>query len=1129
MERTKTHESLYASNLIEATLDPLVAIDIQGKITDVNQAKVKITGVERATLIGSNFFDYFVEPEKAQEVYHEVFAKGSVKDRSLTFRHVSGKLTDVVFNGSVYKDMKGTVIGAVLVARDITGQKWAEKLSIANKELAFQNDEKQKRADELGVANKELAFQNDEKEKRAAELIIANKELAFQNNEKEKRADELGVANKELAFQNDEKEKRAAELFIANKELAFQNDEKEKRAAELIIANKELAFQNNEKEKRADELGVANKELILQNEVKEKLAAELIIADKELAYQTTEKQKRADELIIADKELAFQTEEKQKRAAELVIADKEIILQNVEKERREKATKELEAFSYSLKLASQYSLSLIEASLDPLVTISPEGKITDMNQALANITGYTRDELRGSDFFDYYTEPQMARNVYQEVFANGSVADSPLTLCHKNGKLTDVLFNGSVYKDDKGNVLGVVVVARDVTAQKLASEYARSLIEASLDPLFTINLEGKIMDMNHATVKMTGVKRDEMIGTDFFDYFTEPEKAKEVYQDVFANGFVTDFPLTMRDGILTEVLFNGSIYKDDRGNVQGVVVVARDITDQRKFETQLNEAIVFAETATEIAEIAKNKAESSTLIAENAVKAKQQFLSNMSHEIRTPMNAIIGFTKVLLKTELSVKQKEYLTAIKLSGDALIVLINDILDLAKVDAGKMTYEQVPFKMSVSIAAMIHLFETKIWEKNLVLIKEYDDRIPDVLVGDSVRLHQIILNLISNAVKFTTKGSITISVCLLTEDEENVSIEFLVKDTGIGISESKQATIFDNFQQATSGTSRLYGGTGLGLAIVKQLVEQQGGSVHVTSIPDVGSAFSFMLSFQKTNAEAEIDIEPIVLDFETKDINVLVVEDIPLNQLLMKTLLDDYGFKRDIAGNGQIAIEKLKENVFDIVLMDLQMPEMNGFEATDYIRNRMHSDIPIIALTADVTTMDLTKCKAVGMNDYIAKPVDEKLLYSKIIGLTKRPSSSLINIDEDSCELDEVTNASCIDLDYLKTRTKSNPQLMMEMITLYLEQTPPLIRVMKKALLERDWKSLHAAVHKMIPSFAIMGISVDFENMAKKVQDYAGTMQQNDSIKDMVLKLGNVCMQACRELEIEFNRIKNTTND
>src|ERR1035437_9565138 len=419
------------------------------------------------------------------------------------------------------------------------------------------------------------------------------------------------------------------------------------------------------------------------------------------------------------------------------------------------------------------------------MTINIDGKITDMNEATVNVTGFTRDELTGTDFFEYFTESQNAREVYQEVVAMGSVADSPLTIKHKLGKLTDVFFNGSVYKDDKGNVVGVVIVARDVTAQKLASEYARSLIEASLDPLFTINLQGKITDMNNASVRITGIAREKMIDTDFFEYFTEPLKAKEVYQDVFANGFVTDFPLTIRDGKLTDVLFNGSVYKDDRGNVQGVVVVARDITERKRIETQLNEAIVFAEMATEIAEIAKVKAENATLTAENAVKAKQQFLSNMSHEIRTPMNAIIGFTKVLLKTEMSAKQKEYLTAIKLSGDALIVLINDILDLAKVDAGKMTFEQVPFKMAVSLAAMIHLFETKIQEKNLTLIKEYDDRIPDVLLGDPVRLHQIILNLVSNAVKFTSKGKITVSVHLLEEDQEKVTIEFSVTDTGIGI--------------------------------------------------------------------------------------------------------------------------------------------------------------------------------------------------------------------------------------------------------------------------------------------------------------------------------------------------------
>jgi len=1013
-------------------------------------------------------------------------------------------------------------------------EKRAAELIIANKELAFQNDEKGKRADELSVANKELAFQNNEKEKRANELSIANKELAFQNDEKEKRAAELSIANKELAFQNDEKEKRAAELSIANKELAFQNDEKEKRAAELSIANKELAYQNDEKEKRAAELSIANKELIFQNEEKEKLAAELIIADKELAYQTGEKQKRADELIIADKELAFQTEEKEKRAAELVIADKEIVLQNLEKERREIANKELEAFSYSLKLASQYSLSLIEASLDPLVTINPEGKITDMNEALVNITGMTRDELNGSDFFDYFTEPQMAREVYQEVFANGSVADSPLTLRHKNGKLTDVLFNGSVYKDDKGDVLGVVVVARDVTAQKLLSKYSLSLIEASLDPLVTISTEGKITDMNQATVDIIGMSREELTDTDFFDYFTEPQMAREVYQEVFAKGSVADSPLTIRNknGKLTDVLFNGSVYKDDRGNVLGVVIVARDITNQKRIATELTEAIVFAEMATEIAEVAKNKAESSTLIAENAVKAKQQFLSNMSHEIRTPMNAIIGFTKVLLKTELTAKQKEYLTAIKLSGDALIVLINDILDLAKVDAGKMTFEQVPFKMAVSISAMVHLFETKIWEKNLLLIKEYDDNIPDVLLGDPVRLHQIILNLVSNAVKFTSKGSITVSVRLLSQDDEKVNIEFSVKDTGIGISESKKATIFDNFQQATSGTSRLYGGTGLGLAIVKQLVEPQGGTISVSSKLEEGSTFSFVLSFQKTTEDAEIEVVTTDLDSENNNLRVLVVEDIPLNQLLMKTLLDDYGFERDIADNGKIAIEKLKANTYDIILMDLQMPEMNGFEATDYIRNRMHSDIPIIALTADVTTVDLAKCRAVGMNDYIAKPVDERILYSKIVGLAKRSTPAVVvvpkSVEPDALELKEIKKVKCINLDYLNNRTKSNPELMMEMIQLYLEQTPPLINAMKKALLSEDWQSLRGAVHKMIPSFAIMGMSVDFENMAKKVQEYAESAHHPDLISEMVEQLDNVCTQACEELKIEFNNIKNKTN-
>lgn len=662
----------------------------------------------------------------------------------------------------------------------------------------------------------------------------------------------------------------------------------------------------------------------------------------------------------------------------------------------------------------------------------------------------------------------------------------------------------------------------DTDYQKLASQYVLSLIEASLDPLVTISITGKIMDMNQALVKITGIEREALTGSDFFDYFTEPQMAREVYEKVFEKGSVADSPLTLRhkDGKLTDVLFNGSVYKDENENVLGVVIVARDVTDQKRIATELVEAKIFAELATEIAEEEKRNAEAATLIAENAVKAKQQFLSNMSHEIRTPMNAIIGFTKVVLKTDLTEKQKEYLSAIKMSGDALIVLINDILDLAKVDAGKMTFEKVPFKLSVSISAMLHVFETKIQEKNLKLVTEYDTNIPKVLLGDPVRLHQIILNLVSNAIKFTSKGKITVSVHLINEDEESVTVEFAIADTGIGIEEGKIDTIFDDFQQATSGTSRLYGGTGLGLAIVKQLVEPQGGTVSVKSQIKEGSTFSFVLRFLKTNAEAALETEIVALETEIKNIKVLVVEDMPLNQLLMKTLLDDFGFECDIAENGKIAVEKLQNESYDVVLMDLQMPIMNGFDATEYIRNTLKFDIPIIALTADVTTVDLAKCKAVGMNDYIAKPVDERVLYSKIVGVVKNKG-----IRKASYKVNKSPKIKATNLDYLKTRTKSNPKLMMEMISIYLEQTPPIIVAMKQSVLDKDWEILGASVHKLIPSFSIMGMSPDLEQISKKIQDAANSNQFTDEIAEMVVELETVCNQSCEELELELKLIKN----
>jgi len=657
------------------------------------------------------------------------------------------------------------------------------------------------------------------------------------------------------------------------------------------------------------------------------------------------------------------------------------------------------------------------------------------------------------------------------------------------------------------------------------SKYARSLIEASLDPLVTISINGKITDMNEALANITGLTRQDLTGTDFFDYFTEPGDARGVYREIFASGSVADAPLTIRhkDGKLTDVLFNGSVYRDDMGNVSGVVVVARDVTAQNLIASELTDAKIVADLARETAEEAKGKAESLTLIAEGAVKAKQQFLSNMSHEIRTPMNAIIGFTKVLLKTDLSAKQREYLTAIKLSGDSLIVLINDILDLAKVDSGKMIFEQVPFKMAYSISTMLHLFESRIREKNLVFEKEYDERIPAVLIGDPIRLHQVIINLVSNALKFTSRGKITFSVRLISEDSEKVTVEFSVADTGIGIAENKIDKIFENFQQASSTTSRLYGGTGLGLAIVKQLVEPQGGSIKVTSKVNEGSVFSFTLSFLKTKEKPESDTELTDLKAGKMNIKILVVEDIALNQLLMKTVLEDFGFEVDIAANGKVAIDIMKSRSYDIILMDLLMPEMNGFEATEYIRHTLNSKVPIIALTADVTTADLEKCTSVGMNDYVPKPIDEKKLYNKIVGLVLK---NKVAAGKKNAGTEKM---KCTDLTYLSQRTKFKPALMMEMISVFLEQTPPLISEMSRSLREKDWKSMYSAVHKILPSFSIMGIDSRYENLARKVQEYSRTEQNTEELPDMIMQLEKISYQACRELQGEYDIIKMTTDE
>jgi len=384
--------------------------------------------------------------------------------------------------------------------------------------------------------------------------------------------------------------------------------------------------------------------------------------------------------------------------------------------------------------------------------------------------------------------------------------------------------------------------------------------------------------------------------------------------------------------------------------------------------------------------------------AENSERFKQQFLANMSHEIRTPMNSIVGVTNLLVNSPLNDGQKKYLNVIRKSAENLLVIINDILDLSKIEAGKMEFEQTPFLVSDVLDTAYHTMLFRAEEKKLDFKLDIHDDVPKALIGDPVRLTQVLINLSGNAIKFTENGSVTIRVRLKNKNknEESADVEFSVIDTGIGIPEDKLGKIFESFSQASSDTTRKYGGTGLGLTISKQLIELQGGAIQVTSTMGQGTSFSFHLAYQIGKTEdvgkavvQESDASPS----ELKGIHILLVEDNPFNQMVAVDTLTDLvkEINIDVADNGKIALDMLAKKDYDILLMDVQMPEMDGFEATQRIRTTFDApkrNTPIMAMTANVTLDEVEKCFESGMDQYISKPFAQQDLINKIAQLTVR---------------------------------------------------------------------------------------------------------------------------------------------
>lgn len=491
---------------------------------------------------------------------------------------------------------------------------------------------------------------------------------------------------------------------------------------------------------------------------------------------------------------------------------------------------------------------------------------------------------------------------------------------------------------------------------------------------------------------------------------------------------------------------------------------------------------------------------------------KEQFLANMSHEIRTPMNAVLGFTHLLEKQEMNPLAKEYVQSIKHSGQNLMSIINDILDISKIEAGMLRIEKAPFSLRELLQSIRIMFESGLQSKNVQFITTVDEQIPDYLSGDSLRLTQILINLVNNAVKFTQQGRIEINITQEKQTSTGLNLVIEVKDTGIGIEPENLNGIFDRFVQADAATTRQHGGTGLGLSIVKQLVQLQNGWVKAESWPGKGSCFTFMIPYElDTNVIKPDQGTPPQNKISSLDhVQILVAEDNEMNQKLFKHIFDEWKLSYTFVNNGKEAVEILRNEKFRLVLMDIQMPLMDGYTAAQLIRSELQSAIPIIAMTAHAMQGEREKCLSYGMNDYISKPVNEQKLYEII----KHYTGNNISQSKNNQPQVQAHPYKVIQLDYLKELAGGDVEFEKEMTAEFLHLVPAQLEELKLAVTNAHFSKAGAIAHNMNTSVSFMGLT----QTLKPVLEQMETLSSHNNPQQIAITLLQQ-IEACCKTAIE----------
>jgi len=652
---------------------------------------------------------------------------------------------------------------------------------------------------------------------------------------------------------------------------------------------------------------------------------------------------------------------------------------------------------------------------------------------------------------------------------------------------------------DKMNV-HKIIEEKNIELEKLsivASETANGV--------FITNAEGEMEWFNEGFSKLFG----------YYSVQEYKEKRGSHIFEVSGNSRIKELIKEAVEKHISVVYENSN--PDSKGNSLWIKTTLTPIFDK---EGKLKK-LVFVETDVSELKQAKEKAEESLQIQE-------QFLANTSHEIRTPMNGIFGMTRQLLETPLTVEQSEYVHAIKESSNNLLHVVNDILDISKIRAGKIIFENIEFRISDLFKSLQFILQYKADEKNIYIKSNIDDQIPSVLKGDPIRLNQILLNLAGNAIKFTENGGVTFSAEIVSKENNHASIQFCVTDTGIGIPQDKLDYIFETFAQAETHTTRKYGGTGLGLSISKFLVEKQGGEITVASKVNQGSSFCFTLNFEIGNPNWKGQViqktEGIPVDANLSHIKILLIDDNIINQRVAVYELKKWKANVDVVNNAKQAFEKLQENEYTIVLMDISMPVMDGFEATRYIRSQFKSpinNVPIIAMTASALIGEKEKCYGVGMNDYISKPFDPVLLYTKIIKWAEVADHKQITVAEKEL-VSRHEKTKHTDLTLIYEHAGGDLNYIKDMIEMYTNLMPEYLQELNDSFVNENWMALSAQAHKMKTPAAYFGV-LDVRELLSTIELTVNDESNKDMLNNIIAQINEIILVSVKELKEEVDKI------